>query len=130
MKPYIFLITLIAVLSLAFSAQAAFPGWSKIDTIYYDPSQDDPDNLYLEQAATELKTHLEQVQGTYTISTTTPPVTGIVLTVNPSHPQLTNRNEEAFYLFSDSNQITITGKIPLAVRHGAYALLEKIGFRW
>ena len=79
------------VLGLAFSilhsssssAQANFPGWSNIATIYYNSSQEDPNNTFLQQAADELKLQLEKVSGTYTITTTSPPST-ISGTGNPS----------------------------------------------
>lgn len=41
-----------------------------------------------------------------------------------------SKNDEAFKLYFDSNGVYITGKTPIAVRHGAYTLLEKLGFRW
>ena len=40
------------------------------------------------------------------------------------------RISNQFKLFSDTNGIYITGKTPLAVRHGAFTVLEKLGFRW
>src|SRR3989344_5413626 len=105
-------------------SSAASPGWDNINIIYYNPTQDDAAK-YLAQAATELKTNLEQVAGkTFTIDTTTSPATGIYLDVNPKHPELAARNEEAFKLLSDASGLHITGKTPLAVRHGAYTLLE------
>jgi len=126
------------VLGLAFSilhsssssAQANFPGWSNIATIYYNSSQEDPNNTFLQQAADELKLQLEKVSGTYTITTTSPPSTGIFLVVNPNLPALAGKNHEAFQLLTDSQGIHITGASPVAVRHGAYTLLERLGFRW
>ena len=106
-------------------------GWGAIDTIYYNPSQDDPTNAFLAQAATELRDELQKVGKTLTITTASAPPSGsIYLEVNPTHPDLASRDEEAFKLYSDANGIYITGKTPLAVRHGAYTLLEKLGFRW
>ena len=113
------------------SAEDVFPGWDTIDTIYYDPSQDDPDNGFLEQAATEIKTHLEQVATTtFTIDTETPPGIGVFLSVDSSLPELADKNDEAFKLYTDGAGIHVVGKTPIAVRHGAYTLLEKLGFRW
>src|SRR3989344_4545400 len=93
-------------------SNAASPGWDNINIIYYDPAQDNAAK-YLQQAATELKTNLEQVAGkTFTIDTTTSPSTGIYLKVDPTHPELATRNEESFKLFSDSSGLHIIGKIP------------------
>jgi len=121
----------VAIFNLASTpVQAAVPSWDKLTNIFYDSTQEDPDNGYLKQAATELKTHLEQSSSlTFTITTASPPSTGIYLSVNPSHPDLTSRNEEAFKLLSDSTGLHVIGKSPVAVRHGAYTLLEKLGYR-
>src|SRR3990167_1854256 len=52
-------------------SSAASPGWDNINTIYYDASQDNSAEEFLQQAATELKTNLEQVAGkNFTIITT------------------------------------------------------------
>ncbi len=106
-------------------------GWNAIDTIYYDPAQDDAANGFIEQAATELRDHLQQASKTLTITTASRPGSGsIYLDVDPANVELADREEEAFKLYSDTNGIYITGKTPIAVRHGAYTLLEKLGFRW
>jgi len=110
---------------------SAFPDWSSIITIYYNPSQEDANNLFLQQASTVLKTYLEEISPeTFTIETVSSPAQGIFLVVNSDHAQLQNKNSEAFYLFADSRGVHIIGKTPIAIRHGAYMLLEKLGFRW
>lgn len=110
---------------------SGWAGWDAVSTIYYNPAQDDADNHYLQQAATELRDNLQEVGETLTITTSSRPASGsIYLEVNSSHPDLIGRNDEAFKLFSDSNGIYIAGKTPIAVRDGAYTLLEKLGFRW
>ncbi|MFC2016700.1 DUF4838 domain-containing protein, partial [Chloroflexota bacterium] len=113
-------------------AEPVWPGWDNINTIYYNPAEDDPDNLYLEQVATELETHLEQVPGkTLTITTDPRPASGsIYLEVDASDPELDSMGVEAFKLFSDDNGIYIIGKTHFAARHGAYELLDRLGFRW
>ncbi len=117
-------------LSGAPTTAAAAPTWSGMSAIYYDPSEDDPAEQYLKEAAEELKLHLEKVSGTYTITTSAPPSTGIFLAVNAADAAFTGKNDEAFRLFTDAAGIHITGKTPIAARHGAYALLEELGFRW
>ena len=98
-------------------------GWDAIDTIYYDPAQEDPNNNFLGQAATEIRDGLQKAGKTLTITTASRPASGgIYIEVNPSHSEFTDRNEEAFKLYSDADGIYITGKTPFAVRHGAYTL--------
>ena len=43
---------------------SGWAGWDAINTIYYNPAQDDADNQYLEQAATELENDLPQAERT------------------------------------------------------------------
>ncbi|MBI2932441.1 MAG: DUF4838 domain-containing protein [Planctomycetes bacterium] len=101
--------------------------WESIDTIY-SQNLSDP---YIEQAAQEIKTHLDPLKaGPMVLSSAPPAGPAIVLEVNPGLRYLEGRNDEAFYLFADERGINITGRSPVAVRHGAYALLEKLGFRW
>jgi hypothetical protein len=110
---------------------ATWAGWDNINTIYYDPAQDDPVNEFLETAATEIRDHLLKTGKTLTITTASRPDSGsIYLEVNAALPALSGMNDEAFQLLADSDGIYITGKIPIAVREGAYTLLEKLGFRW
>ncbi|MFH1423880.1 MAG: DUF4838 domain-containing protein [Candidatus Nealsonbacteria bacterium] len=132
-KSLILLTSIISLFILTFPAQAAFPGWDNITTIYYDSSQDDPTNKFLEQAANEIKNNLGQapVGKILTITTnTSPPAPAIYLSVNASSSDFSTRGDEAFKLYSDADGIYIIGKTPIAVRHGAYTLLEKLGFRW
>lgn len=115
----------------SFAAPASAPGWSELTTIHYDPAQDDEANGFLEQAATELQSNLEEASPeSFSVATSTPPATGIFLRVDPTHPDLTDRNEEAFKLVTDASGVHITGKSPIAVRHGAYTFLEELGYRW
>ncbi len=106
-------------------------GWSGINTIYYDPSQDDAANKFLDAAAQELKTYLGKISGrTWTIVQRDPGSISIRLLVNPTAPEFANRGDEAVHLVADSSGVRIIGKTPIAVRHGAYILLEKLGVRW
>jgi hypothetical protein len=109
----------------------AWAGWEAIDTIYYNPSQEDANNPYLETAANELETYLEQMSGrSWTIVTNSPPATpAIYLAVDAT--MLESYGDEAFRLVVNNDGVTITGKTPIAVRWGAYHLLdEKLGVRW
>ena len=113
----------------------AFPSWAGLTTIYYDPAQDNVDNQFILQGANEIRAHLELVATETTFSiVTTPSGTGtdtaIFLVDDAALPEFADKNDEAFKLFSDASGVYITGKTPLAVRHGAYAFLEKLGFRW
>jgi len=131
-----------SVLGFGFAStpvQAAVPSWDNLTTIFYDPTQDGAEydyygktiGNYMEEAASELKSNLEQVSGkTFTIDTSEPPSQGIYLRVDPNNVELVSKNEEAFKLFTDESGIHITGKTPIAVRHGAYTLLERLGYRW
>ncbi|MFH1423350.1 MAG: DUF4838 domain-containing protein [Candidatus Nealsonbacteria bacterium] len=112
--------------------QAAFPDWGSINVIYYDPSQDDPANKFLEQAANEIKNSLGQapLNKVLTITNTSPPAPAIYLNVDANLSDFSTRGDEAFKLYSDVSGIYVTGKTAIAARHGAYAFLEKLGFRW
>ncbi|MFH1423815.1 MAG: DUF4838 domain-containing protein [Candidatus Nealsonbacteria bacterium] len=103
-----------------------------LNAIYYNSGQEtDPYNNFLGQAANELKNNLADIGENLAIVTASKPTSGsIYLEVNAAHPDLAGKSDEAFKLYSDNKGIYIIGKTPLAVRHGAYALLEKFGFRW
>jgi hypothetical protein len=106
-------------------------GWDAINTIYYNPAQEDAHNTFLATAASELETYLEQMSGrSWTVVTNTPPaVPAVYLAVNAT--MLGAHGDEAFRLVIDNNGVTITGKTAIAVRWGAYYLLdEKLGVRW
>jgi hypothetical protein len=106
-------------------------GWDSITKIHFDPSQDDEVNQYLSQAASEIQTFLARTGVNLDVETGSSPASGAVyLSVNPIHAQLTDLGDESFHLFSDSAGFKIIGKTPIAVRHGAYKLLEELGFRW
>lgn len=99
-----------------------------IQAIYYNPSQES--GSYLSKASSDLKKYLEKAaKRSFDISTSTPPATGIFLTVDPSLPELQGKNDEAFQLKADESGIRVTGKTALAVRDGVYTLLEIMGFR-
>src|SRR4030042_4325184 len=116
------------------SARAdGWPGWDGINTIYYNPTQEDTNNPFLQTAAGELETYLEQMSGWAwsVVTNTSPDPPAVYLVVNASLPALATYGDEAFKLVIDSNGVTITGKTALACRHGAYYLLdEKLGVRW
>lgn len=128
------LLSLVVILASPFAPKTqavGWPGWGGINTIYYNAAQDNATNKFLVKAAAELRDNLQKTGKTLTITTASRPVSGsIYLEVNPAHPELAGRGDEAFKLYADANGIYITGKTALAVRHGAYALLEKLGFRW
>ncbi len=105
--------------------------WDAINTIYYNPSQEESNNTFLYTAAQELKTYLQQMSGrAWTVVTNTPPVPpAIYLAVDAT--MLAAHGDEAFRLVVDSNGVTITGKTAIACLWGAYYLLdEKLGVRW
>lgn len=121
----------VPLISVSTVSASGWSGWDSIDTIYYDPAQDDPINHYLEQAAIDLRNNFQELAKDLTINTDSKPSSGsIYLEVDPDHPALINRGNEAFRLYTDNSGVYITGKTALAVRHGAYELLERIGFRW
>jgi hypothetical protein len=108
-------------------------GWNAINTIYYNPNQEDPNNSYLATAASELDNYLTTMSGRswIVVTSSNPGGAAIRLVVNASAPEFTNRSDESFHLVANSNGIYITGKTPIAVREGAYYLLdEKLGVRW
>jgi hypothetical protein len=109
-----------------------YADWSAIGLIYYNPSQEDAYNDFLATAANELKNFLGDVGQILTIETVSMPTDGaIYLEVNASIPELAGKSEEAFHLVADDTGIHITGKTPIAVRHGTYYLLDEcLGFRW
>jgi hypothetical protein len=122
-----------SLVSPAPAEAADWAGWNGISTIYYNPAQEDARNPFLQTAASELETYLEQMSGRpWTVVTgSSPAAPAIYLTVNGADPQLAGRGVEAFRLVLDSNGVTIIGKTALAVRWGAYYLLdEKLGVRW
>jgi hypothetical protein len=108
---------------------AGWPGWNGINTIYYNPAQEDANNPYLQTAAQELKTYLEQMSGkSWTVTNSYPPSPAVYLSVNAT--QLSAHGSEASRLVVNNIGVTITGKTALAVREGAYGLLERLGVRW
>ncbi|MFH1423351.1 MAG: DUF4838 domain-containing protein [Candidatus Nealsonbacteria bacterium] len=128
MRKFLLIFPALAISFFVFTSltQAAFPGWDNLSYIYYD----DPANNFLQQAADELKNSLGQAGKTLTITNSSPPAPAIYLRVDASLPEFSSRGEEAFKLSSDSDGVYITGKTAIAARHGAYAFLEKLGFRW
>jgi hypothetical protein len=106
-------------------------GWDAIDTIYYNPSQEDPNNTFLATAATELETYLEQMSGrSWTIVNSDPAGPAIRLQVNQDAPEFSGRGDEASRTIVDDNGIMIIGKTPIAVREGSYLFLDSLGVRW
>jgi hypothetical protein len=117
----------------ATSVQASdWAGWDAINTIYYNPAQEDAYNTYLATVAGELETYLEQMSGrSWNITTGASPASPtIYLTVDATAPDLDGLGEEAYHIVSDANGISITGHTALATRHGAYELLDRLGVRW
>jgi hypothetical protein len=108
---------------------ADWAGWASINTIYFDTAQEDTINHFLEQAATELQTHLGQIAGReFTVTNTYPPSPAIYLIVDAA--MLSGHNDEASRTVIDNNGVTITGKTAIAVREGAYLFLNQLGVRW
>jgi hypothetical protein len=131
----IFLITLsisMTIVQIPSAGASDWAGWHTIDTIYYNPAQEDAYNDYLETAATELETYLEQMSGnSWSIVTSSPPASpAIYLIVNPDEAILQGLKSESYRLVINNSGITITGKTALAVRHGAYDILDRLGVRW
>lgn len=108
---------------------ADWAGWTAINTIYYDPAQDDTTNHFLQQAATELQTYLGQMAGrSFSITHTYPVAPAIYLSVNAT--MLSAYNDEASRLIINDDGVTIIGKTAIAVREGAYLFLDSLGVRW
>ena len=104
---------------------SSWAGWDGIDTIAILPTSD----VFLDTAAQELKTYLEDMSGrAWTIVQGDTADPAIRLDVNPDKPEFADRNDEAVQIVSDASGIRITGKTPIAARHGAYILLEKLEF--
>lgn len=108
-----------------------WPGWAAINTIYYNPSQDDDINHYLLNAASELQIALGQFHN-IEISTIYPPEGHtIILVVNAEDPDFIIMNDEAFKIkTTENNDVAITGKTAFACRDGAFWLLNMLGFWW
>lgn len=110
---------------------SAFPGWNSINKIYFDPDEDTGLDAYLADGTADLEKQLESVRPDSFVVTTTPPSGAAVrVRVQRELPAFANKNDNAFRLVSDETGITITGKTPLAARHGIYAMLHVLGFRW
>jgi hypothetical protein len=104
-------------------------GWTAINTIYFNTSQDDPTNHFLQTAANELQDYLGQMAGrSFTITHTYPPAPAIYLAVDAA--MLSGHNDEASRLVINNNGVTITGKTAIAVREGAYLFLNSLGVYW
>ncbi|MBI2933784.1 MAG: DUF4838 domain-containing protein [Planctomycetes bacterium] len=105
-------------------------GWDGLQTIAI-VGQDDPTNHFLQQAAQELQTYLGSMSGrTWSVQSSDIQDPAIRLDVNAALPEFAGRNDEAVKILADPDGIRITGKTPIAARHGAYLLLEKLGVRW
>jgi hypothetical protein len=106
-----------------------YGGWEGISKIYWNPAQEDANNPYLETAADELQDYLGRMGLTTSTTNNYPAAPAIYLSVNAT--QLLGYGDETFRLVKNGNGVTITGKTPIAVRWGAYYLLdEKLGVRW
>jgi hypothetical protein len=106
---------------------SSWAGWGSINTIAILP----PSNEFLDTAAQELKTYLGKMSGrSWSVVQGDTGGSAIRLQVNSAAPEFANRGDEAVRLVSDASGIRIIGKTPIAVRHGAYILLEKLGVRW
>lgn len=106
---------------------SAWPGWSALTTLVVTSSS----GPYLTEAAREFADHIDEVSPKdWTISDSDVEGPAIRLKVDPKEPRLQGRHEEAVWLYSDGDGIHIVGRSPLAVRHGVYIVLEKLGFRW
>jgi hypothetical protein len=104
-------------------------GWEGISQIYYDLAQEDAYDTFLEEAADELKLHLDEaLSTTFTIVNEMPEAPAIYLSVNAT--ALSEYNDEGNHILTDFDGVHITGKTPIAVREGAYLFLEELGFRW
>jgi hypothetical protein len=111
------------------ASAAGWAGWSDINEIYFNISQDDAANHFLQKAAQELQTYLGQMAGrSFTITNSYPPAPAIYLSVNAT--MLSGHGQEASRLVLDNNGVTITGKTSFAVRSGAYRLLDRLGVKW
>ncbi len=122
-----------ALISAPRLSASDWAGWDAINTIYYNPNQEDPNNPFLATAASELDTYLTAMSGrSWTVITASNPGgAAIRLAVNAADPQLVAKTDESFHLVSNNSGIYVTGKTPIAVREGAYYLLdEKLGVRW
>ncbi len=106
---------------------SSWAGWDGIDTIAILPTSD----LYLNTAAQELQTYLGQMSGrSWTIVQGDVGGPAVRLDVDPDLPEFAGRSDESVQILADTDGIRITGKTPVATRHGAYVLLEKLGVRW
>ena len=99
--------------------------------IYYNPSEEDELNPYLEVAADDLETYLESMSGdSYTVVTDAPPEAPAIY-IDVDATEMAAYNDEAFKIVVSTNGVEITGKTAIACRHGAYYLLdEMLGVRW
>jgi hypothetical protein len=134
------IVAFLVVLTLAFPLAVSFvtpstvsasnwAGWSDINEIYFDTSQDDATNHFLEKAALELQNYLGQMAGrSFTITNSYPSSPAIYLNVDAA--MLAGHSEEASRLVLYDNGVTITGKTAFAVRSGAYRLLDRLGVKW
>ena len=105
----------------------SWPGWSALGSVMVHLGATSADS-YLITAAEELQTYLGQISGrTWNLVQLNPgdPDPGgpaIRLKIDSSDPSLSGRNDEAVRLLTDDQGIHITGRTPIAVRHGAYFL--------
>ncbi|MFC2071744.1 DUF4838 domain-containing protein [Chloroflexota bacterium] len=114
-------------ISAPVAAAGSWAGWGSMDTIAILPTSDE----YLDTASQDLKTYLDEMSGrawTIVQGYIDPPA--IYLNVDNTTDNLTSRGNEAVELLADDNGIHITGKTSLATRHGAYILLDKLGYRY
>jgi hypothetical protein len=113
-------------------AQASgWSGWDAISAIYYNTAQEDIHNPFLETAADELSTFLEQMSGrSWSIVHADPSGPAVRLQVNPNAPEFSGLGDEATRIIVDNNGVRISGKTAIAVREGAYLFLYDLGVRW
>ncbi|MBI4219559.1 MAG: hypothetical protein HY682_05385, partial [Chloroflexi bacterium] len=105
----------------------ASPGFGAMSVIAVLSTRD----AFLNEASEELSAHLALALGRqWSVSDADVESPAIRLVVDPAEARLDGRGEEAVWLKSDEDGIRITGRSSIAVRHGVYILLEKLGYRW
>lgn len=119
----------LALFATACSAQAG-----PVERIYLSPSA----GPQVVTAAEELDYHLEKLGGPVEVVRTDDPATvkGAAVVVGDlavrmgATPQKTSESKEAFRLLTRGDVVLLGGESDAGALHGAYALLEKMGFDW
>ncbi len=112
------------------SGAGNWPNWAAINTIIWDTGQEDANNSYIEDAASDLDTYLTQMGGkAFTVQTSDNGSQAVRLAVDATDARVASSNE-TYCMVNNADGVKIIGYSALGAMRGAYKLLDNLGVRW